>query len=79
MATLAKGANRIAVFRMRVIAAKVIAGKPFTAATVARELELSRKCIHRDMDFMRDFLGYEIEWDGSAGSFFGRAPKERVL
>ena len=33
------------------------------AATLATELEMSTKSIHRDLEFMRDRLGLPLEWD----------------
>src|SRR2546425_5405086 len=36
-----------------------------TASTLARELEVSAKSIHRDLDFMRDRLELPLEWNGS--------------
>ena len=33
------------------------------AVSLARELEMSTKSIHRDLEFMRDRLGLPLEWD----------------
>ncbi len=41
------------------------AGKHPNAATLARELEVSSKSIHRDLEFMRDRLELPIEYDAS--------------
>src|SRR4029079_9943054 len=41
------------------------AGKFPNASTLARELEVSTKSIHRDIEFMRDRLELPIEDDGS--------------
>src|ERR1700744_2970403 len=41
------------------------AGKFPNASTLARELEVSTKSIHRDIEFMRDRLELPIEYDGS--------------
>jgi proteasome accessory factor B len=35
------------------------------ASTLARELEVSTKSIHRDLEFMRDRLGLPLEYDGA--------------
>src|SRR5947209_26642 len=40
-------------------------GKFPNASTLARELEVSTKSIHRDIEFMRDRLDLPIEYDGS--------------
>ncbi len=41
------------------------AGKYPTATTLARELEVSAKSIHRDLEFMTDRLGLPLEYDWS--------------
>jgi proteasome accessory factor B len=41
------------------------AGKYPNASTLALDLEISSKSIHRDLDFMRDRLEFPIEWDGA--------------
>jgi predicted DNA-binding transcriptional regulator YafY len=41
------------------------AGKFPNASTLARELEVSTKSIHRDIEFMRDRLELPIEYDGA--------------
>jgi predicted DNA-binding transcriptional regulator YafY len=40
-------------------------GKYPNASTLARELEVSTKSVHRDLEFMRDRLGLPLEYDGS--------------
>src|SRR5215467_13209510 len=40
-------------------------GKHPTAASLALELEVSTKSVHRDLEFMRDRLGLPLEWDHS--------------
>jgi proteasome accessory factor B len=42
----------------------VQSGKYPNASTLARELEVSAKSIHRDIEFMRDRLDLPIEYDG---------------
>ena len=73
------GATRPPFERMMFIARLLIRRKRFTAPEVAAEFEVSSKTVHRDLDFMRDRLGYEIEFDASALSYFGRPPRERIL
>jgi proteasome accessory factor B len=43
----------------------VQSGKYPNASTLARELEVSTKSIHRDIEFMRDRLELPIEYDGA--------------
>ena len=66
--------------RMARIAKWLVSGKPFTANTIANELEVKwPHTIHRDIDFMRDRLGYTIEWSWPKRTYEGFPPKERVL
>ena len=41
------------------------AGQYPNASSLARDLEVSTKSVHRDLEFMRDRLGLPIEYDGS--------------
>jgi predicted DNA-binding transcriptional regulator YafY len=40
------------------------------ASTLARDIEVSTKSIHRDIEFMRDRLGLPIEYDGSRFGYY---------
>jgi predicted DNA-binding transcriptional regulator YafY len=51
--------------RMLRIHQAIQSGKFPNASTLARELEVSTKSIHRDIEFMRDRLDLPIEYDGS--------------
>jgi predicted DNA-binding transcriptional regulator YafY len=51
--------------RMLRIHQAIQSGKFPNAAGLARDLEVSTKSIHRDIDFMRDRLELPIEYDGS--------------
>jgi predicted DNA-binding transcriptional regulator YafY len=51
--------------RMLRIHQAIQAGGFPNASTLARELEVTSKTVHRDIDFMRDRLGLPIEYDGS--------------
>ena len=48
----------------------VQAGRFPNATTLARELEVSTKSIHRDLDFMRDRLELPIQYDARRFGFF---------
>lgn len=65
--------------RMRHIARLIMKRRTFTCTTLAIELETCRKTVERDIDFMRDRLGYEIEFCPSRKTWFGRPPRERIL
>ena len=45
-------------------------GKHPNASLLGRELEVSTKSIHRDIDFMRDRLDLPIEYDGSRFGYY---------
>jgi predicted DNA-binding transcriptional regulator YafY len=44
------------------------------ATTLARQLEVSRKSIHRDLEFMRDRLELPLKYDGSQFGYFYTEP-----
>ena len=44
-------------------------GQLFTAETVARKFEVNRKTVIRDVEFMRDRLGYAVEFDHALNSW----------
>lgn len=74
------GVSRVPIERMAYIGRLLRHRRTFTTAAIADHFETSRKTIYRDLDFMRDRLGYEIAFDYSENSFVrGVAPKERVL
>ncbi|HVY69762.1 MAG TPA: WYL domain-containing protein, partial [Verrucomicrobiae bacterium] len=45
-------------------------GKFPNASKLARELEVSAKSIHRDLEFMRDRLGLPLEYDSSRFGYY---------
>jgi proteasome accessory factor B len=56
--------------RMLRIHQSLQAGKFPNASTLARELEVSTKSIHRDLEFMRDRLNLPIEFDSTRNGYF---------
>src|SRR5439155_20115962 len=40
------------------------------ASSLAAELQVSSKSIHRDLEFMRDRLQLPLEWDGSKFGYY---------
>jgi predicted DNA-binding transcriptional regulator YafY len=56
--------------RMLRIHQSLQAGKFPNASTLARELEVSTKSIHRDLEFMRDRLNLPIEFDPARNGYF---------
>jgi predicted DNA-binding transcriptional regulator YafY len=63
-------ATRPPLERMLRIHQQVQSGKFPNASTLARELEVSTKSIHRDVEFMRDRLGLPLEYDGRRFGYF---------
>lgn len=50
---------------------KLVRGRAYPNATfLARQLETSTKSIHRDIEFMRDRLGFDIRYDRSRFGYF---------
>lgn len=58
--------------RVRTLALLLRQGRAFTAGEVAERFETSRRTIVRDLEFMRDRLGYEYEFDASRNRYFLR-------
>lgn len=56
--------------RMLRIHQAIHSGSYPNATTLARELEVCTKSIHRDLDFMRDRLNLPIQYDGSRFGYF---------
>ena len=71
--------SRLPLIRMIVIRRRLLRGQPFNATDVARETETLTKAIHRDIEFMRDFLGYPLGWDARQRSYTGGVPAMPVL
>jgi HTH domain len=65
--------------RLRAIREAVLSGQPFTAKSIAQDLGCSAKTIIRDIDFLRDRMGYVLAWDESANTWVGRVPAEPFL
>jgi predicted DNA-binding transcriptional regulator YafY len=65
--------------RMATIRLKLITGEHFNARTLATELECSSKTSRRDIDFLRDRMGYEIEFNPVVRTWSGRVPAEPIL
>ena len=56
--------------RMLHIHRSIQSGKYPNATLLSRELEVSSKSIHRDLDFMRDRLQLPLEWDASKFGYY---------
>lgn len=76
---MSKAASRPPIERMAFISGKLRRREPFNAATVAEHFEVTTKTIHRDIEFMKDRLGFEFRFIGSLNRFVGSVPKRRVL
>lgn len=60
--------------RMVRIHQAIQAGRYPNATVLARELEVSTKSIHRDLEFMRDRLGLPLEYDPRRGGYHYTQP-----
>jgi hypothetical protein len=58
-------ASRPLLHRFQVIWAAITSGYAVNVREFAEQLETSTKTIHRDIEFMRDRLGFEIHYDAS--------------
>jgi len=56
--------------RMLRIHQAISSGEFPTASTLAREIEVATKTIHRDIEFMRDRLGLPVEFDFHKGGYY---------
>jgi len=56
--------------RMLKIHQALRSGKYPNASDLAKELEISTKSIHRDLEFMRDRLGLPLEYNSSRGGYY---------
>ena len=71
--------NRAPLFRMTFIRRKILRSEPFTASSIAAELEVQPKTVHRDINFMRDCLNYDITYYPRLKTFAGRVPAMTTL
>lgn len=76
--------SRPPVARMSYISRLLREGRRFTVPQVAAALEVSRKTVDRDIEFMRDQLGYQFSYvqrgiPARERTFSGRPPQERIL
>src|ERR1043166_1273935 len=56
--------------RMMRVHQAIQSGRYPNASTLAREMEVSTKSIHRDLEFMRDRLKLPLEYDGSRYGYY---------
>ena len=62
------------------LASLLRSGKSFTLGEVATRFECSYRTISRDMEFLRDRLGFETEWDNRRKAWrLVRAPRAVLL
>lgn len=61
--------SRTPLHRMQIIIAALKSERLVNATVMARQLEVSTKTVHRDIDYLRWLLGFEIVYDGSVFSY----------
>ncbi len=71
--------SRPPIERMALISRLLRTREPFNATGLALVFEVSPKTIHRDIEFMKDRLGFKFRFVSSLNSFIGCVPKRRVL
>ncbi len=70
---------RPALERFVFIAAMLRAGKPFNTCRISHRFEVCRATVKRDLQFMRDRLRYEFDFDYSRNTYRLRSAPEPVL
>jgi predicted DNA-binding transcriptional regulator YafY len=60
--------------RMMKVHQAILGGKYPNASSLARELEVSTKSVHRDLEFMRDRLGLPLAYDGQRWGYYYTEP-----
>jgi hypothetical protein len=65
--------------RMQRIARMLRTGQRFTARTVAQTFEVNHKTAVRDIEFLRDRLGYDFEYDKSSATYRLNSAPEPAL
>lgn len=64
--------------RMNFIHEQLEAGRMPNCSSLARHFEVSAKTIQRDIEFMRDRLGYPIEWDAERRGYCYTGPVDHM-
>lgn len=64
--------------RMNFIHEQLEADKLPNCSSIAKVFEVTPKTIQRDIEFMRDRMGYPIEWDGERRGYFYTGPVEHM-
>lgn len=65
--------------RMIALARMLRSGKPFNCRSAAQALEIDAKTIGRDLEFLRDRLRYDFEYDGSRRTYRLRSAPDPSL
>lgn len=65
--------------RMQYISRLLRARRTVNASRVARHFEMDRKTVQRDINFLRDRLGYEFEFNARLNSYVLTRAPEPVL
>jgi hypothetical protein len=65
--------------RLIFVKQQLLTRSPITSVKIAREWECEVKTIHRDIAFLRDRLGHQLEWDCCAGTWRYLTPPQPVL
>jgi proteasome accessory factor B len=71
-------ASRVSLERIAAFDRAVRAGRYPNAATIARALEVSRRTVQRDIEFLRDRLGAPLEFDDRRNGYRYRDPTYHI-
>jgi predicted DNA-binding transcriptional regulator YafY len=69
-----RDSRRNVAWRLTFIHQQILSGQYPNASRIGDALEMCPKTIHRDLDFMRDFLGLPMAFDQSRNGFYYTAP-----
>jgi hypothetical protein len=76
---LRKLAQRTPLERFRFVYQRLTLRGGFTLQEISDRFELCLKSAQRDVDFMRDRLGYELTYNHEERRWVGQPPAERIL
>ncbi len=56
--------------RLKIVKREILKSRGTTCATLALRLEVSRSTIKRDIEFLRDSLGFRCDWDSVGRTWY---------
>ncbi len=71
-------ASRPALVRLAVIDREIRDGRMPNAATLALQLEVNPRTVHRDLDYLRDQFGAPLKYDRDRNGYFYTNPSYQI-